>query len=272
MKKHLMIFAIIGLLLFCFSIVTCVKKVIPLNIVFISGSNEYVSHVTLAKYKQYLEENFKDIKIEFLQASGEINSKDEYSELPGLEALDNADIALIFTRRLTIEGDQLEKIKTFVKSGKPIVALRTASHGFQNWLELDSLVLGGNYHGHYPGGPEPRKVGDDGMKYPFGEPTGPIQKVAIVEGSESHPVLTGVDNFESKYSLYKTSPVADDVTVLLEGNIPNEDPEPLAWTRIYNGARVVYIALGGLQDWENPIFKKLVTNAIFWAAGRDITK
>ncbi len=240
----------------------------PLNIVFISGSNEYVSHITLKKYKKYLEASYEDLQITFLQASGEINYKDEYSEIEGLEALDNADLVLIFTRRTTIEGEQIEKIKSCVNSGRPIVALRTASHGFQNWLELDSLVLGGNYHSHYPGSPEAREVGDDGMRYPVGEPTGPVQEVKINPENASHPILEGIENFTSKYSLYKTSPVADDVKVLMTGTIPDHDPEPLAWTRTYKGARIVYIALGGVQDWDNPIFVKLVTNSIFWAAGQ----
>ena len=34
-----------------------------------------------------------------------------------------------------------------------IVALRTASHAFQNWLELDKEVWGGDYQGHYGAGP-----------------------------------------------------------------------------------------------------------------------
>ena len=70
-------------------------------------------------------------------------------ELPGLEALDTCDVAVFFTRRLMIDGEDLARVKKYCESGRPIVAIRTASHGFQNWLEFDKLVLGGNYRGHY---------------------------------------------------------------------------------------------------------------------------
>ncbi len=45
-----------------------------------------------------------------------------------------------------------------------------------------------------------------------------------------------------------------------------EGEEPVAWARDLNGQRVVYIGLGGVQDWENPTFVKLVSNSLFWAA------
>ena len=113
-----------------------------LKVVFISGANEYSSNLSLEKYKQYLETNHKGIQITFLQADGALNKYGEFSDLPGLAALDECDVALLFTRRLTINGEQLERVKKYVNSGKPIVALRTASHGFQNWLEFELVQIG----------------------------------------------------------------------------------------------------------------------------------
>jgi len=243
----------------------------PVKVVLLSGSNEYISNISLSKYKTYLEKRYADVEVVLLQANGELNAKDEYSNLPGVEALEDADVALIFMRRTTIDGEQLEQIKKFVNSGKPIVAIRTASHGMQNWLEFDKLVLGGNYHGHYPGSPEERGIDENGNRYPVGQPKGPTQEVKAVEGAEEHPVLDGVENFRSRYSLYRTSPVADDVEVLMTGTIQGEQPEPVVWTRNHNGGRVVYIGLGGLQDWQSSTFKRLVSNALFWTAKRKMT-
>ncbi|MSO24113.1 MAG: hypothetical protein EXQ58_12890 [Acidobacteria bacterium] len=238
------------------------------KIVLVSGSNEYLSALSLAKFKKHLEENYKKTQCTILQAGGKLNEKDEYSDLPGLDALDDCDVALFFTRRLTIAGKQLEQVKRYVNAGKPLVALRTASHGFQNWLEFDGLVLGGNYRGHYPGSPEREAVDGSGTRLPAGQPEGPTLEVRVTTNAKKHPIMDGVGDFRSKYSLYKTSPVAPDVDVLMTGTIPGEKPEPLAWTRIHKGARVCYIALGGLQDFENPTFTRLLTNAIFWAAER----
>lgn len=234
------------------------------KVAIISAANEYVSHITLAEYKKYLEQQVPGVKVILLQGSGPVNEKDEFSELQGTEQLKECDMLLVFARRTTISGKALEDFKNFVASGKPIVALRTSSHGFQGWPEFDKLVLGGNYSGHYEGEPEKRQIGADGRRYIVGETSGPTQSITINEANKDHPVLKGITNFTSKYSLYKTSPIAPDATLLLTGKTA-EGSEPLAWTRTYNGARIVYIALGGVQDFANPIFKKLLTNAIIWA-------
>lgn len=246
-------------------VIGCSQKQ-PLSVVLVSGSNEYFSDISLSRYKEYLERNYPETRITLVQAAGKLNEKNEYSQLPGLEALDHCDVALFFTRRLTIEGEQLEHVKRYVNSGRPIVALRTASHGFQTWLEFDKLVLGGNYNGHYPGDPERTRLDAKGNRYPEGQPKGPIQAVKINPAAKSHPILNGITDFESKYSLYKTSPVVPEVSILMTGSIQGQEPEPVVWTRIYKGARVCYIALAGLQDFENPTFTRLLTNAIFWAA------
>ncbi|MFT3705120.1 MAG: ThuA domain-containing protein [Agriterribacter sp.] len=235
-----------------------------LHAVFISASNEYVSHITLNEFKKKLEATYSNVEVTVLQANGPINEKDEYSNLDGTDILKTADVLLIFARRTTIKGKAIEDIKAYVNSGKPLVALRTASHGFQEWPEFDKEILGGNYSFHYDGEPEKRLIGADGMRYVTGEPSGPVQQVSINEENKQHPVLAGIKNFSSKYSLYKTAPIAADAKLLLTGKT-TEGTEPLAWARTIKG-KMVYIALGGVQDWQNPIFVQLVTNALFWTA------
>ncbi|MBD3267941.1 hypothetical protein GF373_14845, partial [bacterium] len=230
--------------LFFFLFVSLVLSLTPmadtLDVCLVSGSWEYDSQQCLTLFETYVESNY-DADCTLLQAT-------ERDNLPGLDALDTCDVALFFTRRLKIEGEQLALVKNYIESGKPVVAVRTASHGFQNWLECDKLVYGGNYHGHY------------GNKW--------TQTVKIM--ADSHPVLAGVREFQSPYSLYKTKPLADDTRVLLLSTIPNQDPEPSAWTREYKGARIFYTSLGGVSDFENASFRRMMANALFWTARRDI--
>jgi type 1 glutamine amidotransferase len=241
------------------------KKERTLQVVFISGCNEYVSHISLQQYKADLEKKYANIRITLLQADGPLNKKQEYSNLNGTDALKDCDVLLVFARRTTISGKAIEDIRKYLNAGKPIVALRTSSHGFESWPEFDKEILGGNYSNHFGGEPEKRVMGADGMVYAVGVPKGPVQNVMVNPANKNHPVLAGVNNFSSKYSLYKTSPVADDAELLLTGKTI-EGKEPVAWTRNYHGGRVVYIGLGGIQDWANTDFVKLVTNALFWAA------
>src|SRR5262249_1995433 len=149
--------------------------------------------------------------------------------------LETCDVAVFFTRRLTVNGEQLERVKRYCESGKPIVAIRTASHGFQNWLDFDREILGGNYKGHYGAGP--RTV------------------ISIVPKCRAHPVLSGVQSFESAGSLYRNTGVAPDVEVLLDGAIPGHS-EPVAWTRMHRVGRVFYTSLGHPEDFKTESFRR----------------
>ena len=131
-----------SLLFFAFPFSMCAQKEKNLQVVIISACNEYVSHITLKKYKNNLENNYSNINVTLLQAAGPVNDKDEFSTLEGTDALKDCDVLLIFARRTTISGKALDDIRQYVNSGKPFVALRTSSHGFQGWP--DSLSACGS--------------------------------------------------------------------------------------------------------------------------------
>src|SRR5262249_3779795 len=112
-----------------------------IQVCLVSGSQEYNSDESLLAFQEYLEKNYP------IRCSRAFRKTDE--DLPGLENLETCDVAVFFTRRLKINGEQLDRVKKYCRSGKPIVAIRTASHGFQNWLAFDHEILGGNYGNHY---------------------------------------------------------------------------------------------------------------------------
>jgi putative membrane-bound dehydrogenase-like protein len=215
----------------------------PLRVCLVSGSVEYDSDKSLAAFQEYLKKNYN------IRCSRAFRKADD--DLPGLENLDNCDVMLLFTRRLTIQGEQLERIKKYCTSGKPIVAVRTASHAFQNWLALDKEVLGGDYHNHYPDGPQTR--------------------VILTDEGKKHPILAGVQPFKSPGSLYKNPKLASDVEVLLTGD-NGQHTEPIAWTRTYKGGRIFYTSLGHPKDFENDNFKRMLANALFWTTRKPMAK
>ena len=206
------------------------------TIVLISGEYEYTSTNTFPAFKQFLESNYP-VKCVYLERKGE--------EIPGLDALKAADLSILFIRRMTLPDEQLAQIKNFVDSGKPLIGLRTASHSFENWKEFDNEVLGGNYHNHH------------------GNTL--VATAKVNPDAANHPILKNVPKeFETAGSLYKTSPLAKDTTLLLTGSITNQPPEPMAWTHNYKGARVFYTSLGHPKDFDNPAFRTMLVNAIFW--------
>ena len=212
-----------------------------IRLVMLSGSFEYDSEDSLAVLGNYLVEHAPVIKSELVVFKTE-------DDTPALDVVDEADVLLIFTRRLTLDGPDLGRIKQYCADGRPIVGVRTASHAFQRWLEFDSLVLGGSYDGHF---------GCD-----------VVCRVEIAAGNAGHPILKEVLPFESQGSLYCNTPITDDTTLLLTGHA-GENSEPIAWTRIHDGGRVFYTSLGHQKDFWELDFLRLIENGVLWAAGAD---
>lgn len=214
----------------------------PLKVCLISASDEYQSTETLAEFQKHLESKYNAV---CTRAFG----KEKDADLPGLETLDSSDVAVVYTRRITLPESQLARMKKFALAGKPLVGLRTASHAFNNWPEFDKDILGGNYKNHYGKGPK--------------------TEIAIAPKGKDHPILAGFRPYASESSLYRNTGLAEDCEVLLTGAIP-EHTEPLAWTRVQHGGRVFYTSLGAPEDFANEGFRQMLVNAIFWVSKRGV--
>jgi putative membrane-bound dehydrogenase-like protein len=211
----------------------------PLRVCLLSGSLEYESDRSLADFQEFLEKNFN------VTCTRAFRKTDD--DIPGLENLDSCDVAVLFTRRLKPQGEALERVKRYFLSGKPVVGVRTASHAFQTWLELDKEVLGGSYTGHGP--------------------KGVACELTFTDKAKGHPILEGVKPFVSKASLYRNAKNAEDTETLLLGTAGGKT-EPVAWTRIYKGGRIFYTSLGDPGDFRNDDFKRMLVNALFWVTKR----
>ena len=215
--------------------IPAIKK---LTVCLVSGSFEYKSDDSLAAFQKHLEANLPVVCTRAFAES------EKEPGIDWLENLDSADLAIFFTRRLDIGGAELERVKKYVASGKPVIGIRTASHGFQNWLEMDAAVFGGDYRGHYG--------------------QGIVCAVTADAKGKDHPILKDVGEFKTTGGLYKNPNVAADVTVLLRGTIPGQN-EPVAWVREKGGRRVFYTSLGHPDDFKDKNFVRLLSNAVEWA-------
>lgn len=214
----------------------------PLRIHVISGSREYKSEESLKVFMPWLEKHY-DIK--WTASWG----RDGIQDLPDIDKLPDADVMLIFTRRMKLPAEQMKLIRAHWKAGKPIVGLRTASHAFQkdDNETFDRKVMGGNYAGHFGG-----------------------EDVKVSNEKPDHPVLKGVGPFTSK-KLYKAGELGKDTVVLQTGD-NGKAKHAVTWVNEYNGGRMFYSSLGVPQDFENEQFRRMLVNAIFWTAKRDVEK
>ncbi len=224
------------------------------HLVLVLAEPEYQTPRTLPEFA--LKHLGKDFRVSTVFGS-ETNAND----LPGIEALEEADVALFSVRRRALPNKQIDIIHKFVAGGKPVVGIRTASHAFSLngrkppegcavWEEFDRDVFGGNYSGHH--GAEAQ-----------------VTVRATVE-TAGHPILEGVNlaDLRGHGSLYKVSPLAKSATPLLIGSIPEKPAEPVLWTNTTKvGGRVVYTSLGHPDDFKELAFNRLLSNAVHWAAG-----
>ncbi len=223
------------------------------HLVIISAEDEYRTEVTLPEFAA--KHLGRDFKVSFV-----FETPSKKYDLPGIEVVNDADVLLISARRRPIPKEQLDVIRKYVASGKPVVGIRTASHAFHArdkqpegldaWVEIDKELIGGNYQGHTSNTSK-----------------GIIRPLADVK----HPILTGIEpkEFTSGGTLYLNTPLDPKATELMRGRIEGNDKhEPVAWTfDRKDGGRTFYTSLGHLDDFHQPAFQRLLLNGIFWAAG-----
>ncbi|HWR52467.1 MAG TPA: hypothetical protein VN428_15250, partial [Bryobacteraceae bacterium] len=101
------------------------------HVVLVSGDEEYRSEEALPQLAKILSKNhgFKcTVLFAIDPADGTINP--DKSNIPGLETLSTADLMIIFTRFRDLPDEQMKHIVDYVEAGKPIIAMRTATHAF----------------------------------------------------------------------------------------------------------------------------------------------
>jgi hypothetical protein len=198
--------------------------------------------------------------------------------IPGLEHLASADLVIFFARLLTLPMSERELIVKYIDSGKPIIALRTANHGFHaplpykingKQVRWGEDVLGGAFMGHH------------------GRWHADSTRGIIVPEQKDHPILTGVSDIWGNSDVYRTY---KEGTSLPAGCIalvwgqplmgrkrddppnPKLEPLPVAWFKFWKtsrgrSARVFQSTMGSGHDLENPGLRRLIINAVYWGMG-----
>ena len=118
------------------------------RIVMISGDEEYRSEEDLPQLAKILadEHGFTcTVLFEVDAKTGQI-APDEHDNIPGIEALDTADLMIIHTRFRALPDDQMKHVDDYLKAGKPVIGLRTATHAFAG-LKGEYEKYNYNYHG-----------------------------------------------------------------------------------------------------------------------------
>ena len=250
------------------------------HIVFVTGDEEYRSEESMPMLARILERDY-GFRVSIAYALNDAGYIDPnvLDNIEGLEALEEADMMVLFTRFRALPDSQAQYILDFAESGKPMVGFRTTTHAFlyKNDPERAHLnddwpikVFGQKWithHGHF----------DDGAN--------PLTDVTLVDNNKDHPILNGVEPFSAYSWLYHVHggdyALSGDSEPLLMGrslqsNHANNDrldqfpiTNPVAWTKTYTGtsgtpAKVFFTTLGHPYDFLDPSMRRLALNGILW--------
>jgi uncharacterized protein len=174
--------------------------------------------------------------------------------------LTNFDAVLFFTGgTLEMDGQQKADFLSFIHDdGKGFVGIHSATITFTKWPEYGEMI-GGYFDEH-----------------PWGTFDAPI----VVEDPEFPGMSQWPHSFTLKDEIYQIKNYSrDDRRVLMrldasKLNLNNprvhrtDKDFAVAWAKMYGKGRVYYTTLGHVdENWDDPRFQKMITEAIQWALG-----
>ena len=169
------------------------------SIVLVSGDEEYRSEEALPQLAKILSTrhgfNCTVLFAQDPESPGIINPN-YLNNIPGLEKLKEADMMIIFTRFRSLPDEQMQHIDNYLKTGKPILGIRTATHAF-NFDEIDFESNFKHYSNFYSADDEWKDgfgryiLGEKWISH-HGEHRHQSTRGIAASGAGEHPILNGI--------------------------------------------------------------------------------
>ena len=254
------------------------------HIVFVTGDEEYRSEESMPQLAKILavHHGFKcTVLFAINKQTGEIDPG-TVDNIPGLQALQTADLMVLFTRFRELPDEQMKYIIDYTNSGRPIVALRTATHPFNYRKSKDSPYAKWSFANRekgFEGGYGRQVLGETWISH-YGAHQRESTRGLIAKGMENHPILRGVEDIWGPSDVYGLTTLHGDCKPLVMGQVlsgmkakdePNAKKElvPVAWIKSYTGtsgkaARIFTTTMGHGGDLQSEGFRRLLLNACYW--------
>lgn len=280
------------------------------TIVLISGDEEYRSEEALPMLGRMLSRNcgFRCIVLFAIDPeTGQINP-DLQTSIPGLEVLEQADLVIMALRFRRLPDGQMRFIDDYIRSGRPVIGLRTSTHAFMYGPNDETSFRHYSFDSGdpWPGGFGRQVLGETWISH-HGEHGQQSTRGRPEPAAEGHPVLRGVEGVWGPTDVYGVTTLPDDAVVLMRGEVVagmqpdsptvhgpvNEPMMPLVWCREIplqrtpetdpagpgeNGnshpsapvlQRVLCTTMGAATDFENPGLRRLLANGAYWCLGME---
>ena len=252
------------------------------HIVLLAGDEEYRSEEALPQLAKILSQRhgFRCTVLFSVNAKGEIDP-DEHRNQPGLENLKTADLVVMALRFREWPDEQMRHFDDYVKSGRPIIALRTSTHAFDH--KSGPYEKYGTQSMTWPGGFGRQMLGETWVSH-WGVHGKQATKGVVELEHSQHPILRGAYSVFGTTDVYEAHPPRD-ATVLMRGMVlDGMDPTseqargkkktahgderginspmmPVVWMRPNN---TLTCTMGAATDFISEGLRRLIVNACFY--------
>lgn len=224
--------------------------------------------------------------------------------IPGLEELGDADLMVIFTRFRRLPDEQMKHVDDYLKSGRPVIGLRTSTHAFELGSRGDYAHYSNSYNGEkteWKEGFGRLVLGEKWISH-HGQHKHESARGILNTDAADHAILRGIadGSIWGPSDVYGVRlPLPGDSLPLVYGQVVARDGEyddadlyfgmrdtdmkavpgekndpmmPMAWTKSYQlpggeEGKVFTTTMGASTDLMNPPLRRLIVNAAYWAAG-----
>jgi type 1 glutamine amidotransferase len=240
--------------------------------VFVVGTLHYSPELTMPVFAKELERF--GFRTTVVMGEGDPEKKTE-NALPGIEVLAEADLVIFFMRFLKLPDKEWKPIEDYLKSGKPVIGLRTANHSFK-------------YPKDHPRFDWNNGFGRRALGTPYIVHQAGTTKITVDKKNLSHPIMTHVTKAEwvSPGTLY--------LTKLEEGCIPlasgfgkgkartidrgfgkievkPDETDVVAWAwKNEWGGKVFGTSFGHPGDFAEESFNRMLINSVCWAVDKPL--
>lgn len=209
------------------------------------------------------------------------------SLVPGIDAIEDADMLFLFMRFLAPDDDWMAKFEGYLDRGGPLLGLRTTTHAFNG---IQGKYAHYNYQGteDYVGGFGRQILGETwnpklGAGH-YGRNHTYATAMHVVPEQVNHPIMRGVKDMHAMAGAYSAVPMPD--SVILATNqvlssmevgakpLVNKPPQPAAWVRNYTSksgkkGRVFCTTQGASEDILSEGVRRMIVNATLWCMGME---
>jgi hypothetical protein len=257
------------------------------HIVLVAADDEYRSEELIPQLAKILAKHHGftcTVLFAIDKKDGTINPG-QRDNIPGLAALQKADLLILFARFRQLPDEQMKYIVDYLDTGKPIIGLRTSTHAFNYDGKSKSRYKKYTYtDGAFAGGFGRQVLGETWVSH-YGNHNVESTRGLIAKGMEKHPIVRGVEDIWGPSDVYGINNLTGDSRPIIMGQVlkgmkPKDEPNlkkalvPIAWIKSWIGpsgkkARVFTTTMGHGGDFKSEGVRRFLVNAAYWCLGME---